>query len=77
MQKRTAFPGLTAGVTLVGMVTCGGCQRSFSHLDVYGGKYDLPEVELNCPHCSTQLRGPEADLLGKPCPACNRSLPSA
>ncbi len=70
LQKRTS---MGAGVT--GMVTCGGCNRTYSYSDVYGGSYDLPEVELNCPHCSTHLRGPKDDLLGKPCPACNRTLP--
>ena len=57
------------------MVTCGGCHRTYPYDAVYGGRYDMPEVELNCPNCSIQLRGPKGDLLGKPCPSCNRTLP--
>lgn len=74
LQKREQFQ-FSPGATVTGMVTCGGCNRTYSHSDVYGGRYDMPEVELHCPSCSTHLRGPKDDLLGKPCPACNRTLP--
>ena len=76
LQKRGS-PGLSPGAFVTGMVTCGGCNRTYSHSAVYGGDYDMPEVELNCPHCSTHLRGPKDDLLGGPCPACNRPLPTS
>jgi serine/threonine protein kinase len=67
----------TMARNIVGTVTCGGCRRSYGADDVYGGRYDLPEVELRCPTCSIQLRGPEVELLGEPCPSCNRPLPRA
>jgi len=58
-----------------GSVTCGGCRESFDYLDVYTGKYDLPEIRFACPHCSKTLRGPADELLGKPCPACDKPIP--
>lgn len=73
LEKRAVLDAL--GASVVGVVTCGNCGRHHSSADVYDGKYDLPEVELNCPHCHVLLRGPQDDLLGYPCPACNRPLP--
>jgi hypothetical protein len=76
LQKRGSL-GFSTGATVTGMVTCGGCQRTYSYEAVYAGRYDMPEVELNCPSCATHLRGPKEELLGYPCPACNRMLPSS
>lgn len=60
---------------VVGTVTCGNCGRSYGRDDIYGGKYDMPEVDLHCPNCGTHLRGPKDDLLGQGCPSCNSKLP--
>ena len=73
--KKRQLQGLSDDAQITGVVTCGGCQRTYSYKDVYGGRFDLPEVELLCPHCSTHLRGPRDDLLGKPCPSCKKPLP--
>lgn len=60
----------------VGFVSCGRCGASFSYAAVYGGQYDLDEVEGPCPSCGRLLRGPAKELLGKPCPACGKALPN-
>jgi hypothetical protein len=65
----------SSGATTLGTVSCGNCGHVHPHSDIYGGKYDLPEVELNCPRCQTHLRGPKDELLGSPCPACDSPLP--
>ncbi len=82
LQKtKAATSGLQSlglqGASIVGSVSCGSCSRSHAASAVYGGQYDLPEVDLHCPHCSTHIRGPEIELLGQPCPACNRTLPTS
>ncbi|MCI0606861.1 hypothetical protein L0156_28085 [bacterium] len=60
----------------IGFTSCNICGASFSYAEVYyEGKYDLPEVEGPCPHCSTPLRGPEAELIGQPCPSCGQVIP--
>lgn len=60
----------------VGFTTCSACQSSFSYADVYQfGRYDVPEVEGNCAGCGAVLRGPSAELAGKPCPSCGAQLP--
>jgi predicted RNA-binding Zn-ribbon protein involved in translation (DUF1610 family) len=59
-----------------GAATCGACGTTFSQGDVYGGEYDLPEVKLQCPSCKAWLQGPGEELLGKPCPACKKILPT-
>jgi len=62
--------------TALGWTACSACAASFSYADVYyHGKYDLPEVEGACFVCGASLRGPEADLSGRPCPSCGVMLP--
>lgn len=64
--------------TALGWTSCSECAASFSYADVYyHGKYDVPEVEGACFACGASLRGPEADLAGKPCPSCGVMLPVA
>ncbi len=55
-----------------GSVQCAGCGHSHNASDVYGGTYDLPEVDRSCSLCGAQLRGPSKGLDGKPCPACSQ-----
>ncbi|MBN2497639.1 MAG: AgmX/PglI C-terminal domain-containing protein [Deltaproteobacteria bacterium] len=57
---------------LAGMVTCAECGHSYSAPDVYGGRFDVSEVDRRCLLCGAQLRGPAEALDGRPCPACNR-----
>lgn len=76
LPKRDS-PGASPDAIVVGLVTCGGCNRTYPYDAVYGGDYDLPEVELNCPHCAVHLRGPAQELLGGPCPACGQQLDMA
>lgn len=60
-----------------GFTSCSECGSSFPYGDVYyKGLYDIDEVEGRCPHCDAHLRGPTNDLLGKPCPACDKPLPA-
>jgi ATP-dependent Clp protease ATP-binding subunit ClpA len=61
--------------SISGTATCGGCQATFEQRDVYGGRYDLSEIQFECPHCSTTLRGPRESLLGHTCPGCGKRLP--
>ena len=75
-KPQASDPFAGTGAMVVGSVTCGSCGASLPRGDIYGGKYDLPEVRLNCPHCGVLLQGPGEDLLGKPCPGCSQILPS-
>jgi hypothetical protein len=75
LQKSDPIPGLSRYDSVQGSVTCGGCGHVYSRDVIYSGKYDLPEVKLTCPHCSTLLKGPGESLLGKPCPSCAQRLP--
>ncbi|MHB1312543.1 MAG: HEAT repeat domain-containing protein [Gemmatimonadaceae bacterium] len=62
--------------TALGWTSCGRCAASYSYADVYyHGKYDVPEVEGACFVCGASLRGPEAELSGRPCPSCGVTLP--
>ena len=60
---------------ITAMVRCETCGDAVPYIDVHAGKYDAPEITLNCPHCQMQFSGPAADLLGQPCPGCNHLLP--
>jgi len=63
--------------TALGWTSCSECAASFSYADVYyHGKYDIAEVEGACFVCGASLRGPEAELSGKPCPSCGVLLPT-
>jgi len=63
--------------TAHGWTSCSRCSASYSYADVYyHGKYDVPEVEGACFVCGAALRGPEAELSGRPCPSCGVTLPS-
>jgi len=73
LQKK---PNPAPGTMFTNTIRCGGCNRGYERSAVVGGAYDLAEIEFTCPWCATQLRGPGEQLLGKPCPACSRILPS-
>jgi rubrerythrin len=75
LQKNDPLPGLSRYDSVIGSVTCGACGHSVPRDRVYGGVYDVAEVQLTCPYCSTVLRGPAEMLLGKACPSCTRNLP--
>lgn len=72
-----AFNIISPTTDVVGTATCGSCGHGYQQTDVYGGKYDLPEVKLRCPGCGTSLQGPAEELLGRSCPACQKTLPLA
>jgi hypothetical protein len=74
IKKSDPLPGMSRFDSVIGSVTCGGCGASYPRDVIYGGKYDLPEISVTCPHCSASLRGPD-ELIGKTCPACKRPLP--
>ena len=76
VQKNEPLAGISRYTSVSGSVTCGGCGHLFPREAIYGGKYDLPEVKLSCPHCRTQLKGPKDLLLGNACPACTKPLPA-
>jgi len=75
IKKSDPLPGMSRFASVVGSITCGGCGASYPRDVIYGGKYDLPEVSVICPHCSTSLKGPD-ELIGKTCPSCKQPLPS-
>jgi len=77
LQKNRPISGFDGFDSVQLGVSCGGCGKSFSGNDVYGGKYDLPEVEVACPKCKSEFKGPAEELLGKPCMDCGTILPVA
>ena len=74
IKKSDPLPGMSRFDSVIGSVTCGGCSASYPRDEIYGGKYDLPEISVICPHCSASLKGPD-ELIGTTCPACKRPLP--
>jgi len=74
IKKGEPLPAMSRFDSVIDSVTCGGCGASYPRDEIYGGKYDLPEVSVVCPHCSASLRGPD-ELIGSTCPACKRPLP--
>ena len=62
--------GMAASVS--GTVRCAGCGHPHPAGQVYGGAYDLAEVDRSCSLCGATLRGPAKGLDGKPCPACRQ-----
>lgn len=70
-----AFLGLQPRRVLE-LVTCQGCKGSVARSLVYGGAFDVPEIEAICQSCHASLRGPADRLSGKPCPQCQAILPA-
>ena len=59
---------------LVSAVVCPSCESTSSAKDVYGGKYDIIMVNIDCHHCDKGFCGPIETWVGQSCKNCGEII---